>query len=358
VTSRQLARREKSAVYTIRRREHAICRNSQISNSFSCFSRLTLIETGSYTGWMTGRRLILAGVTAVASVLAALLPSPALLAQAIERSIIVSVVDNTGTPVLELGPTDVIVREDNMAREILRVTPAIEPMQIALLVDTSRASRQNISHYRSALPPFVTMLVNAEAIRSKNQVAVLSFGERPTVMTDYTSSVAELTRGINRLWALDDSGAYLLDALFEVCQGFAKRETRRPVIVAITQEGREFSYRQYDQVLGPLRGSGAPFHALMIGQPSGAIDDETRSRNIVLDQGTRDTGGSREQLLTPMALTAKLKQLADVLTHQYLVTYAHPDSLIPPEKVTVSAKAPGMTARGTMVKDKFLQGSR
>lgn len=307
---------------------------------------------------MTGRRLIWAGATAIASVLAALLPYQALHAQAIERSMIVSVVDDAGAPVPDLGLSDFVVREDNMAREVLRVTPALEPMQIALLVDTSRASRQNISHYRSALPPFVTTLVNANANGGKNQVAVLSFGERPTVMTNYTSSVTELTKGINRLWALDDSGAYLLDALFEVCEGFTKREATRPVIVAITQEGREFSYRQHDQVLGPLRVSGAPFHALMIGQASGALDDETRSRNIVLDEGTRETGGFREQLLTPMALTAKLTLLAKVLTHQYLVTYAHPDSLIPPEKVTVSAKASGMTARGTMVKDKFLQGRR
>jgi hypothetical protein len=96
----------------------------------------------------------------------------------------------------------------------------------------------------------------------------------------------------------------------------------------------------------------------VIGTPNAGLSDEARSRNIVLDEGTRGTGGIRDQLLTPMALAGKLKQLATVLTHQYLVTYAHPDSLIPPERVTVSAKAAGMTARGTLVKDKILQGRR
>jgi VWA domain-containing protein len=305
---------------------------------------------------MTGRRLAFAVFAAF--VLLAAATSPALRAQAIERAMTVSVVDENGAPVPDLGIPDFIIREDNVAREVLRVTPAAEPMHIALLIDTSRAARDNVVHYRTALPPFVTALVNANASGGKNQVALLAFGERPTVITDYTSSVTELQRGINRLWALDDTGAYLLDALYEVTQGFAKREPRRPIIVAITQEGREFSYRQYDQVLGPLRESGAPMHALMIGRPSTALDDETRSRNIVLDEGPRATGGSREQLLTPMALDAKLKQLANLLTHQYLVTYAHPDSLIPPERVTVSAKASGMTARGTIVKDKIAQGRR
>ena len=204
----------------------------------------------------------------------------------------------------------------------------------------------------------MTQLTNPNESGVKNQVAIIAVGERPTVITDYTSSIATLQRGISRLWALQDTGAYLLDGILEVTEGFAKREAKRPVIVAITQEGPELSYRQYDQVLGPLRASGAAFHAVVLGQPTGSLDDEARSRNIVLDEGPRGTGGSREQLLTPMALQAKLHQLATLLTHQYLVTYAHPDSLIPPERVTVAAKQPGMTARGTLVKDKIQQGRR
>jgi hypothetical protein len=315
---------------------------------------LTLVETGTYTHSMTlGRHL------AMAACLIGTLANPDVAAaQAIERAMTVTVVDASGAPVPDLGIPDFIVREDNMAREVLRVGKANEPMHIALLVDTSTASRDNIAHFRTALPAFVTQLTNPNESGAKNQVAIIAIGERPTVITDYTSSVATLQRGISRLWALDDTGAYLLDGILEVTEGFAKREAKRPVIVAVTQEGPELSYRQYNQVLGPLRDSGAAFHALVLGTPSASLDDETRSRNIVLDEGPRGTGGSREQLLTPMALKARFQQLATLLTHQYLVTFAHPDSLIPPERVTVAAKQPGMTARGTIVKDKIQQGRR
>jgi len=295
--------------------------------------------------------------SAVLALLAAVLAWPGGLgAQAIQRSLYVSVVNQAGAPVPDLAPTDITVREDNMAREVLRVAPADEPMQIALLVDTSSAAHENISHYRSALPPFVTALTNPTASGAKNQVALIAIGERPTIITEYTSNLADLQKGINRLWALQDTGAYLVDAVLEVVQGLKKREATRPVIVAVTQEGIEFSSRHYDQVLGPLRDSGAAFYALMLGQPSGSNSDEARSRNIVTDEGPRTTGGYREQLLTPMALAPKLKLLADQLTHQYLVTYAHPQSLIPPERVTVTAAKPGLTARGTLVKDKVSQG--
>ena len=71
----------------------------------------------------------------------------------------------------------------------------------------------------------------------------------------------------------------------------------------------------------------------------------------MLDEAPRASGGRREELLTPMALAAKLTQLADELTHQYKVTYARPQSLIPPERVTVTAARPGITARGTLIQE-------
>jgi len=291
--------------------------------------------------------------SAVFLLLAGALTAPAHVAgQALQRSLYVSVVNDAGAPVPDLGPADFVVREDNVTREVLRVAPADEPMQIAILVDNSAASRDNIAHFRTALPPFVTALTNPNASGAKNQVAIIAVGERPTILTEYTSSPTELQKGINRIWSLPQTGAYLLDAILETVTGFKKREAKRPVIIAITQEGTEFSYGHYDQVLGPLRDSGAAFYALVLGHPNGSLSDEARSRNVVLDEGTRATGGSREQLLTPMALPPKLKTLGDQLTHQYLVTYARPDSLIPPEHVTVAAAKSGLTARGTPVKEK------
>ena len=258
----------------------------------------------------------------------------------------VSALDDAGAPVPGLGPSDFVVREDNLAREVLKVEPAAAAMQIAILVDTSQGARNDISHMRSALPGFVATLTGADP---KNEVALIAIGERPTVFTNYTFSALELKKGIDRIWAAQGSGAYLLDGVIETCQGFKKRGARRPVIVAILSEGPEFSNRQHDQVIDPLRATGAAFHAMTLGRPSTSISDEARNRNMVLDQGPRLTGGRREELLTPMALDGKLKQLAEELTHQYKVTYARPQSLIPPDKVTVSAAKPGTTVRGTLI---------
>jgi hypothetical protein len=274
-----------------------------------------------------------------------------LLSQAIERSMYVSVVDQAGAPVPDLGPSDFIVREDDRPREVLRVLPATDPMQIAILVDNSSAAVPLVVDIRRALQAFVETLTMPTASGRHNEIAIIAFGSRPTILADYSIDPAPLTKAIGRVWGDTDSGQYLLDGIIEVSQGIKKRESARPVIVAIASEGAEFSNRTPEAVLAPLRDSGAALHVISIGMPVASIRDEVRDRNRVVDEGPRASGGTMTQLLAGTALPAKLRQLANALTHSYRVVYARPDSLIPPQRVTVSAKKAGLTAFGSPEKD-------
>jgi VWFA-related protein len=298
---------------------------------------------------MTLRQNMRLAITFVALVAAA---ASRAAAQPIERSMWVSVVDQNGAPVPALTPKDFVVREDNVSREILRVTPADEPMQIALLVDTSQAMRNDVANIRNALQPFITALTKPNEAGRRNQIALIGFGDRPTTLTDYTTEAAALQKGIGRVFPSPGSGPYLLDAIEESAKALKKREAVRPVIVAIAMEAHELSYRSYDIVIDAVKNANVPLYALMIGTPRDDLSDEGRSRQIVLDRGTTETGGRRDQLLTSMALEPRLKVLADQLTHMYRVVYAHPDTLIPPEKITVAARSPELTARGTVVQEK------
>jgi len=268
-----------------------------------------------------------------------------------EHTLYVSVLDQNGAPVPDLGPTDFVVKEDNVTREVLRVVPATDPMQIAVLVDTSQAARDQINFIRQALPPFATAMTAPNENNRRSEIAIIGMGERPTILSEYSSDPAKVKKGIDRIWSLQGSGMYLLDAIVEVSQGLKKREAARPVIVGIATAGIEYSNRHHDQVIDPMKSIGAAFYMLALGQPDSSLRTESRERAIVYDEGTRVTGGYQEQLLTGMALTPKMAQLAEQLKHQYKLTYARPESLIPPEKVTVSSAKPGLTARGTPVKD-------
>jgi hypothetical protein len=264
-------------------------------------------------------------------------------AQAQQRAVYVSALDKSGNPVAELQPSDVIVKEDDATREILRVAPAAEPMQVALLVDNSQAAERVIRDYREALPSFISaMLADTNA---KHEIALIALAERPTILTDYTSDPARLQKAVERVFSSSGSAVYFLDGIIETSQGITKRSNPRPVIVAIITEGPDLSNRHYRQVLDPLRTAGAQLHIVTIGTPRNLEED----RSMVLDMGPKQSGGSLDTILLGTALTGRLTQLANELTHQFRVTYARPNRLIPPDQVTVTSKRPDLVIRGTAV---------
>lgn len=259
-------------------------------------------------------------------------------AQADDRVVYASVVDKNGAAVLDLTEKDFIVREDGQAREILRVSPDRDPLQIALLVDNSTAMRNQITDVRRAVTAFV------DHTREGVQIALITLAERPTIAVGYTADHAALKKGIDRLFAVPDAGNYLLDAIAETSQGLAKRTMWRSVIAVISAPG-DLSYRQYGETLRFFREGGASLHVLTLGMGSGGAD-----REIVVSRGTSETGGRNELVLSSMGLQPKAEQLATELSNQYRITYARPQRLIPPKDVEVSAKREDLRARGMLLK--------
>ncbi len=292
---------------------------------------------------MRERRRLLA----VASVLLALAAPAALYAQAQQRGIYASVLDKNGAPVPNMSPADFIVREDNVAREVLRVEPATTPMQIALLVDNSTAASRNIRDIRDAVTEFVKAVTGNGM---KNEVALITVAERPTILVDYTADQAKLLKGA-AIFSQPMSGTYMLDGILETARGLKKREAMRPVIVCIATNGPELSNRFHDQVMEAVAAAGASLSVIMIGPPpTDVLTTEGRERAYTFSDVTDRTGGRYDNVLAASAMPMRLKQVADELTHEYLVTYARPETLIPPEHIKITSKRADVTVRGTPVK--------
>ena len=255
------------------------------------------------------------------------------------RDVYVSVVDDKGEAVSGLTAKDFTVREGGQAREVLRAGPAQKPLDITFLVDDSQAATTAIPYIRDGVSKFI------DRMQGKAAIGIVTVGERPTSVAQRSEDPSAARKGVGRIFARPGSGAYLLEGISEVSRGFQKAESARPVIIAITTEGVEFSNLQHEQVLKDLHASGAVLHVLALGTPSSDMSDEMRQRNLVLAEGTAQTGGRREQLLSPMAITQALNKIADELLNQYVVTYGRPDMLIPPDRIEVRTTRAGLTAR-------------
>ena len=275
-------------------------------------------------------------------ILALLLPASPVWAQATERTVYASVVDKdkNDAPVSGLGVGEFVVREDDQAREVLRVSAATEPMQIAVLVDTSQAMEEHMLDVRTALRAFFKQM------GGKHEIALIGLGERPTILSDYTRDAARLEKAVGSVFSRSGSGTYILDAIVEASNGLQRRKATRPHIIVYAAKGPEFSERYHQSVIDALRESGATLHTLMLNKPGAAMGsrEEQELAKAVAD-GTRLTGGRRDDLLTPMALTDRLQSLGTELEQQYQIVYARPARLVPPKSLEVTAKRPSVTVR-------------
>ena len=260
-----------------------------------------------------------------------------------ERDLFVTVTTRDDSPVTDLRPQDFVVREDGVRREVLAVRRATGPVTVALMIDNSAAAAPYVSDIRRALKAFV------ERLDPNSPIAVTTVADRPTIVQDYTQDRKAVLAAVDRIFSLPDSGSTFLEGLRELSKGLAGRDFERAAIVAVSTQGPEVSDRHFSQVLPAVRASGASLEVLVITQPGGEDlrDEGARNRAFAVDQGSRDTGGGRMELLTSMSLGAAMENVAAQLNNQYRVTYARPDSLVPPEKIEVSVSRPGLTARGT-----------
>jgi VWFA-related protein len=257
-----------------------------------------------------------------------------------EGTVFVSAVNSRGDVVEGLGMSDFVVTEDGRRREVLRVSPALEPIDIALLVDNSAASMRAIPSIRDGVRRFVAQMAVG------NQIAIVALADRPTIFVDYTSSPERLEQGVGRFFSMGGSGMTLLDAIVEVSSGLRRREAPRAAVVPIITNGTEFTNRYARDVVAALRQAGASLHAIVIGNLTLGTTEE-RERAFTLDQGSRATGGQHVTLFVETAVEQALLKLARELTGQYKVVYGRPESLIPPDKVEVASARIGVTMRGT-----------
>jgi hypothetical protein len=231
------------------------------------------------------------------------------------------------------------------------VQRATAPLEIALLVDDTGPGLRFI---REGVGGFIQRLGGLA------EIALVSTGGRNSLLVDFTGRVDALYQGVRQLITRTTSGAYLLDGIGEAIKALNQREAERPVIVVVTLEGPEFSSVRADRLLDELQRSRAILHVVSLGKPtlktmtgwnempSQSLRenlDENINRKKFLEDGSRQSGGSLEQVLADSGIPVALHALAEELASQYVVVYRRPEGPSPPKKITVSVKRSGVKVR-------------
>jgi len=258
-----------------------------------------------------------------------------------EQRILVTALADASMPAKGLTATDFIVREDGLAREVVRAEAAPPPSHVMLLVDDSQASERSIPFLRSGLARFIAQ---ANAWKPAPQLALMTVGERPTMRADFLPKNDAVQTAASKIFAVPGSGSYLLQGLMDACKNLSKHNAATPVIVVFAAEaGPEFSSERREQVEAALKAAHAGLWAIVLQDP-GKMDQspEGLERAEVLGDVVTRSGGLARTILSDQSMDPAFDGVADLLAARYLVTYSRPDQLIPPTLVEVASKRDGV----------------
>jgi hypothetical protein len=259
-----------------------------------------------------------------------------------QKSILVTVLDQSGAPVKDVAPADLAVQEDQNMREVVSVKPATDPLTVAILVDNTKppvGRNAPTQELRAALNTFVKTI---QAASPESQIGIWEFAgagvmtQKPTVKTE------DLTKKINRMFPAQQPGGVMLEALADASKELSKKGIGpRRVILSVSFNSPEVSEVDPREVALAMRKAGVSYWAVSI---SGNGDSSTQSgggsasRELIMNNVPQASGGLRLTGVTAISLEAQVKSIADALLSQYLVTYARPDGAAANDIRAVSKK--------------------
>ena len=271
-------------------------------------------------------------------------------AEALLRTVYVTVTDGKGAPVPDLTAQDFKVKEGGKDREIVKAEPAKARPRLALMVEERLAPDQSA---RVGLFEFVKRFNGAA------EVSLITVGLRNNTLVPFVTDPNTLLKAINELSLNPQPTSNLTEGINDMAKIFEKDHPERPVMVVVGFSGGQAGGATASSILTQLRQSRATLYAVTFGSPSdnnaanlGTMGDES-GREQVLGDGSKQSGGRRLDVVTTGAIPKALQQVADDLAAQYAITYALPDGVKPDRRFSVSTTRKGVSVRApTAIADK------
>jgi Ca-activated chloride channel homolog len=158
-------------------------------------------------------------------------------------SILASVTDDKGEPVIGLTQSAFQLTEEGIAQKIVRFEPQTNrPLDLALMIDTSGSAAIELKIERDAAEHFVQ-----EVVRPGDRLAVFSFTSDVVQLSNFSDDGKVLEGAIHRVEMGADMGTSLYDAVVLGSQSVRRQGAeRRRALVIITDAGETTSVSKFE----------------------------------------------------------------------------------------------------------------
>jgi hypothetical protein len=306
---------------------------------------------GGNGGWI---RVLAAGVVAIGLTVWA---SGDVSAQSDEFQFIIAVSDAQGRPVADLRRDEVLMSENGLAHEIVKVEAYPVPVKLTIAVDNGPLSGDSLGHYRSGLTGLV------KALPLDVEVTLITISPQPRMVVRPTTERQRILRGVNG-FAPEEAAPRFTDALVEFSQRLRLEieETRRldslPILVMVSTTASEavsYEVPEIGQALGFLQARKAKIYiattSSRIGAAAAQINDNRQA--LIGIPATELTRGRYEALAASSRLATLLPEFGQEIAalhrkhdNQLLVTVRRAPELTGPlRNPRIEVTRPGLTGQ-------------
>ncbi len=266
------------------------------------------------------------------------------------RTVYVTAAAADGSRLAALDVADLVVKENDQTRRVLKVEPSRAKLQVAVVVEELLTPDSDL---RRSVANFI------DQIRESGELALYTVGRRTEKRVGYSSEIVPFAAAINRFPVRAVEPGDLVQALHEIARDQRSLEGRHAIVAVATQTA-QVSTVTADAVLQQLTSgrtvlyaatlTGSETSTIPFGSTSGGrrLDLEGQvsglERDKIFNDGTRQSGGLHLSSQRPAGLWNALERIAAELQRQYVVSYegdSRSDGT-----VTIEATRRGVTVRG------------
>jgi len=240
-------------------------------------------------------------------------------------SILASVTDDKGEPVIGLAQSAFQLTEEGIAQKIVRFEPQTNrPLDLALMLDASGSAAIELKIEREAAAHFIE-----EVTRPGDRLAVFSFGADVVQLSNFSDDLKQLDSAVRRVDTSPDMGTSLYDAVVLGSQSVRRQGAeRRRALVIITDAGETTSVSKFEDTRRTAIASNVLLYTVVV-RPMKSDAGWNTAGEHAISTITDSVGGAMYYPTNLSELGAIFDRINRELRTQYLLGY-YPNPTPPP----------------------------
>ena len=250
-------------------------------------------------------------------------------------NVFVTVTDEHGAPVADLGKDNFQLLEDGNPQKISIFDKESElPLSIVLDIDTSLSTRKDLPLELNSARRFAHAI-----LRPVDALSLYEFSEIVNEVVPFTADLKTIDRGIDRL--RPGAATALYDAIYLGSEALEGRQGRK-VMVVITDGGDTVSKIDYKEAVRAAQQAEAIVYSIIVVPIEASAGRDTGGEHALI-QLAEDTGGKYYYATSIQQLDQAFRSISDELRTQYLLAYYPSQRLADSDFRRIEVKLAGVT---------------